>query len=347
MAHRLQPQATVRRVAPAVLLVMAASAVVAVGTTGHGLFVPTTELSFGSFPALRLAGVCVAAVALWALFAQGRRLRESGDLETDHTGAALGSAALIMSVIALMAFLAPGRPGGEGAGRDAPALFPGQGEGGDTGPRMGLLPPSAGTGAEGSGTGRSRTRGRGDGGGGRPELAENEAGSAGRAAGGGIFGRAGNLLMLVLLFVAALIGFRILTARPPPQEAEDAPDVSVAIADAAAGLEASLGEVAFEGADPGGQITAAYRSLLSALAAAGVPREPQEAPYEYLYRVLRPLGVRPEPMHRLTGLFVAAQFSAHPVTERHRAAAADALEEGLRSLRTAAATGGSAAGAGK
>jgi hypothetical protein len=67
-----------------------------------------------------------------------------------------------------------------------------------------------------------------------------------------------------------------------------------------------------------------------------VPREPQEAPYEYLYRVLVPLGVRAEPMYRLTGLFVAAQFSAHPVRERDREAAANALEAGLLSLRSAA-----------
>jgi hypothetical protein len=119
----------------------------------------------------------------------------------------------------------------------------------------------------------------------------------------------------------------------------------IAVADAAAGLEASLGEVACNGDDPRGQITAAFRSLLSALAAAGVPREPQEAPYEYMHRVLGPLGVRQEPMHRLTGLFVAAQFSAHPVTERHREAAADALEAGLRSIRAAAARDAVAVGA--
>jgi hypothetical protein len=334
MNLRLHRHATIRGAAPVVLLVIAASAVVAVGATGNGLFVPAADVSAGWSRVVRFAGMCVAAVALWALLAQGRRLR-ADDLDGDHTGSALGSAALIMAVIALMAFVAPGRLV-DGADRDAPSQSEGQGEDGETGSRTGLLPPSAGSGAAGGGTGRSRTRGTGGGGDGRPELAENEAGGRGGAGGAGILGQAGNLLLLVLLFVAALIGFRMLTGRVVSEVDEGAPEPLIAVEDAAAGLEASLGEVAFDGDDPRGQITAAYRSLLAALAAAGVPREPQEAPYEYLYRVLVPLGVRAEPMYRLTGLFVAAQFSAHPVRERDREAAANALEAGLLSLRSAA-----------
>jgi hypothetical protein len=157
--------------------------------------------------------------------------------------------------------------------------------------------------------------------------------------------QAGNLLMLVLLFVAGLLGFRMLTGRGLAEDGDGARDPPIGAADAAAGLAASLGEVAFDGDDPRGQITAAYRRLLSALAAAGVPREPQEAPYEYLYRVLGPLGVQAAPMHRLTGLHVAAQFGSHPMTEQDRAAAADALEEGLRGLRAAAKTADVPAGA--
>jgi hypothetical protein len=341
MTDRLSHGSTLRRAGPVVLLVIAASAVVAVGTTGNGLFEAASGA--GGMRAVRMAGVCAAAIALWALLAQGRRLRSSGDLDTDHTGAALGSAALIMSVIALMAFFAPGRMSG-GEEREARSMSEGSGEGGDAGPRMGLLPPSAGTGAAGSGAGRSRTRDSGVGSDGRPDLTENDAGGAG-GGGGGIMGQAGNLLMLVLLFVAALLGFRMLTGRGVAEEGDGAREPPIAAADAAAGLAASLGEVAFDGDDPRGQITAAYRRLLSALAAAGVPREPQEAPYEYLYRVLGPLGVRAAPMHRLTGLYVAAQFSSHPMTEREREAAADALAEGLRSLRAAATNTGLPAGA--
>ncbi|MEJ2677936.1 MAG: DUF4129 domain-containing protein, partial [Gemmatimonadota bacterium] len=56
-------------------------------------------------------------------------------------------------------------------------------------------------------------------------------------------------------------------------------------------------------------------------------------PYEHLDRALGPLHVEPGPMHRLAELYVIAQFSEHPVTEAHRATAAEALEASLNGLQ--------------
>jgi hypothetical protein len=115
----------------------------------------------------------------------------------------------------------------------------------------------------------------------------------------------------------------------------DAADPPIAAADAEAGLEASLDELSDYGGSARERITVAYRRLLAALAAAGAPRLPHEAPYEHLHRALGPLEVSPGPMHRLAELYVLAHFSEHPITEQHRAEAAAVLEHALTSLRAA------------
>jgi hypothetical protein len=45
------------------------------------------------------------------------------------------------------------------------------------------------------------------------------------------------------------------------------------------------------------------------------------------------MGVHPEPLHRLTGLYVIAQFSERAISDQHRMAAVRALEESLGGLR--------------
>lgn len=47
---------------------------------------------------------------------------------------------------------------------------------------------------------------------------------------------------------------------------------------------------------------------------------------------LEPLGVDPEAMHRLTQLYVLAQFGDPPLHEEHGADAVDALERSLEAL---------------
>ena len=72
-------------------------------------------------------------------------------------------------------------------------------------------------------------------------------------------------------------------------------------------------------------IVAAYARMETALAHAGVPRAPAEAPYEYLERSLVELDAGADAARRLTDLFQRAKFSHHEPAESMREEAIDAL----------------------
>jgi hypothetical protein len=72
-------------------------------------------------------------------------------------------------------------------------------------------------------------------------------------------------------------------------------------------------------------IVAAYARMERALAAAGVPRRPPEAPVEYLERALLELETSAGAVRRLTELFEWAKFSQHDPEPRMRDEAVDAL----------------------
>lgn len=319
-----------RGVNPALLvvLVIAAGTLVAVGASGAGLILPPLDPK-GTW-IVRLIGGLAAAAGLAALLFQRRRLLLRTDRHYDPAVAAFVAAASIMGTLAVLALLG-GSPRIEresGAGAAAAAAV-GTGEEGTGAPRPGREPSGFG-----GGFGRSVAGDRSDG----PRTilepgsgpGEDDAGFDWRG-----LGPAATILLLILLLATVAIALWILRRRwrEPGQDLPD--DIPLAAAEAEAGLRASLDEVAYAGRDPRGQITAAYRRLLVALADAGAPRQPQEAPYEHLRRALGPLSVDPAPMHRLAELFVIAQFSDHPVTDAHRAAAAEALESALAGLRAA------------
>jgi hypothetical protein len=93
--------------------------------------------------------------------------------------------------------------------------------------------------------------------------------------------------------------------------------------------------------DPRRAVIAAWARMERGLAAAGLPRHPAEAPFEYAGRVLEaalaptdrgtppefPGPLRPHSVHRLTGLFERAKFSRHPIGQADR-------EEAMAALRT-------------
>jgi hypothetical protein len=77
--------------------------------------------------------------------------------------------------------------------------------------------------------------------------------------------------------------------------------------------------------DPRRAVIAAWARMERGLAAAGLPRHPAEAPFEYAGRVLEAALARPASVHRLTGLFERAKFSRHAIGDEDRDEAIAAL----------------------
>jgi len=77
--------------------------------------------------------------------------------------------------------------------------------------------------------------------------------------------------------------------------------------------------------DPRKAVIGAYARMERTLAARGVPREPFEAPLEYLARVLDLVQVSSHSVSRLTGLFERARFSPHEIDFRMKENAIESL----------------------
>jgi hypothetical protein len=92
----------------------------------------------------------------------------------------------------------------------------------------------------------------------------------------------------------------------------------------AAALDESLDDLRSD-PDVRRAIIAAYARMERALAYAGLPRAPAEAPYEYLERSLVELDTSSDGARRLTDLFERAKFSHHEPAESMRDEAIDAL----------------------
>ena len=85
--------------------------------------------------------------------------------------------------------------------------------------------------------------------------------------------------------------------------------------------------------DPREAIIAAYGRMERLFAASGLPREPSEAPMEYLQRALGELRASGSALRRLTALFQWAKFSDHPVDTAMRDDAIRALTQVRDELR--------------
>ena len=92
----------------------------------------------------------------------------------------------------------------------------------------------------------------------------------------------------------------------------------------AAALDEALDELEAE-RDPRRAVIAAYARMERLLAAHGVAREPSEAPFEYLGRVLLELETSPGAVFELTALFERAKFSDHTIDGGMKQEALDAL----------------------
>lgn len=311
-----------------VALTVVASALVAISARGLRLLPPPADLDGPWVWGIRFGGAALAAAGLTLLLGERRRWRRAGSRGPDPVAGPLTRAATIMGLLTLAALLV--RP---------PVRLPDPLRQGPTPTRVEPQPDNE------PGTGGSPPTGMaGDRGGGGGSGGGGSGGGSGRQSSvvvnpqpdRSLLERLAGSLPLRFLFLMGVVALFILMLFRMRRRVAFPDYLAVAQEDADAGLEASLAEVVGEGGDPQEQVTAAYLRLLAALADAGAPRRAEEAPYEHLRRTLGPLGVHPEPLHRLTELYVMAQFSERPVTEDHRAAAVRALEvslEGLRQVR--------------
>ena len=104
----------------------------------------------------------------------------------------------------------------------------------------------------------------------------------------------------------------------PPTRRRRGPDAL------AAALDESIDDLRNE-PDLRRAIVAAYARMEDALAAAGIPRDPAEAPLEYVERALLSLDTSAEAVRRLTDLFALARFSQHEPDPSMRDEAIEAL----------------------
>jgi len=135
------------------------------------------------------------------------------------------------------------------------------------------------------------------------------------------------IVILGLLLVAcAAIAVWVLR-RKDAQKPETAPEVL------AAALDESLDDLRND-PDLRRAIIAAYARMETALAAAGIPRDPAEAPLEFVERALLSLDTSADAVRRLTDLFEWARFSHHEPEPSMRDDAVDALVAVRDELRT-------------
>lgn len=140
-------------------------------------------------------------------------------------------------------------------------------------------------------------------------------------------------IVAALLGAAGVAAFASRTAKPVKEwRFRSHEDVAVA-------LDESLDDLRRE-PDLRRAIIAAYARMERALAGAGIPRRPSEAPLEFLARALEALDASADAVTRLTDLFEWAKFSPHEPDEAMRdeaIAALEALRDELRAPAMAAA----------
>lgn len=330
-------------------MVVAASAVAAIASAGGGLFGPAPDLHPDWMRIIRIGAGAAVVLGLVAMLLLRDRSGPAVLRREGPPGGAMLKAAAIMAVVALITLMRPdggtgsndeddgglAGPGGTRMSADAPLsasqppppptspMTRGLSEEGsvlepDGSTAPPLLPPPPPTPDQ-------------------PDQPEPPSTLESPVDWSGLLRQAGIFLLALLALGLVVLTYLALSGRVGEWDdaAEgEAPDgAPTGAPEAEEGILASIEEISRPGGEPRALITAAYLRLLAALDDAGASRAPHEAPHEHLNRALGPLGVAPEPLHRLAALYVIAQFSEHPVTEGDRRQAAEALQASLADLR--------------
>jgi hypothetical protein len=122
----------------------------------------------------------------------------------------------------------------------------------------------------------------------------------------------------VVLLAAAIAVVVVRRRRRLPEPSPTAPAEVVQV------LDETLDDLRAEG-DPRRAVIAAYARMERTLARHDLARQPFEAPFEYLARVLSALQASRSSARRLTDLFERAKFGHHAVAESMKEDAIDAL----------------------
>ncbi len=131
------------------------------------------------------------------------------------------------------------------------------------------------------------------------------------------------------VFAAAVGGGLVLLAfvlmrRRRDDELEDEEEAGTMEEELTAVVSDAIDDLRGE-ADPRRAVIAAYARMERVLGQHGHPRDPSEAPFEYLARVLLRLRVRPAAVQDLTELFERAKFSTHEIDQRMKERAISSL----------------------
>jgi len=131
---------------------------------------------------------------------------------------------------------------------------------------------------------------------------------------------------LVVLAIVLLRRRRGVPALEPPDETVEE-ELTTVVSDAIDDLRRE--------ADPRRAVIAAYARMERVLGQHGQPRQPSEAPFEYLARILLRLRVRPAAVRDLTELFERAKFSTHAIDQpmkEHAIAALISVRDDLQAV---------------
>jgi hypothetical protein len=141
----------------------------------------------------------------------------------------------------------------------------------------------------------------------------------------------GPVLLVVALVLVAVVAL-YLSHRARRRNLDPLPDALLpALADV---LDETLDDLRAE-ENPRRAVIAAYARMERALGAYGLPRNPSEAPDEYLQRIFADLDVSRRSTSRLTALFSWAKFSGHDVAPEMKQEAIEALQAVREELRAA------------